>query len=220
MSASHGCPKWLYHALTQLVRFHRYVYHVDGSQSYMQVPSSRRQTRASGSSAAVCRCLLDCHSFSVLQNHRAVGLKQPFLVLQVKVPSGQPFGLELGTTDSTGDRHRLVFSTSFRAPHTKALHAQFPLPGLPRFVLWSLLVEPAVLCVELTMMWVRVCVVAQVHVDKFVCPIDGPHGCIPKQRRACVAGFHYCAWHLPAAQCVHLAESPTRDHPSWRGVWW
>ena len=62
----------------------------------------------------------------------AVGLKQPYLVLQLKVPSGQPFGVEFATTDVSGGRHRLLFSTAFREPHTKALHTQFPLPGLPR----------------------------------------------------------------------------------------
>lgn len=61
-----------------------------------------------------------------------VGLKQPYLVLQLKVPSGQPFGVEFATTDVSGGRHRLLFSTAFREPHTKALHTQFPLPGLPR----------------------------------------------------------------------------------------
>lgn len=62
-----------------------------------------------------------------------VDLRQPFLVLQVNIPPGRPFATEFSVTDSTGTRHRLMFSSAFRVPRRTSLHSQFPLCQVPRY---------------------------------------------------------------------------------------
>ncbi|CAM9243736.1 unnamed protein product [Ectocarpus fasciculatus] len=64
-----------------------------------------------------------------------LGLRQRHLVLQVLTSTSQdkPFSLELGLTDTSGTRRRLVLSSSFRALHCTPLHAQIPLVGLERY---------------------------------------------------------------------------------------
>lgn len=60
---------------------------------------------------------------------KSVGLRQRHLVVQVLTAASQdkPFSLELGVTDSSGTRRRLVLSSSFRALHCTPLHAQVDL---------------------------------------------------------------------------------------------
>jgi len=55
------------------------------------------------------------------------GLVQPILVLQVFLPQGKPFSVELGITDVTKTRRRLLFSSAFKEMSTNPLHARFPL---------------------------------------------------------------------------------------------
>jgi len=56
-----------------------------------------------------------------------LGLVQPILVLQVYLPQGKPFSVEIGITDQTRTRRRLLFSSAFKETSTNPLHARFPL---------------------------------------------------------------------------------------------
>ncbi|KAJ9519118.1 hypothetical protein QJQ45_007672 [Haematococcus lacustris] len=55
--------------------------------------------------------------------------------------AGQPFTLELGLTDSSGGRRRLILSTSFTEPRTSSLHCQVPFVPAARDT-WLNLVTP------------------------------------------------------------------------------
>jgi len=56
-----------------------------------------------------------------------LGLVQPILVLQVFLTVGKPFSVEIGITDDTITRRRLLFSSAFKEMSTNPLHARFPL---------------------------------------------------------------------------------------------
>eukprot|EP00397_Hematodinium_sp_SG-2012_P007306 GEMP01007349.1.p1 GENE.GEMP01007349.1~~GEMP01007349.1.p1 ORF type:complete len:1107 (+),score=299.75 GEMP01007349.1:334-3654(+) len=56
-----------------------------------------------------------------------LGLVQPILVMQVYLPQGKPFSVEIGITDATRTRRRLLFSSTFKEMSTNPLHARFPL---------------------------------------------------------------------------------------------
>ena len=59
---------------------------------------------------------------------RAVGLKQPYLVFQMLLPTGQYVSLEIVVADQEGTRRRLILSTSFCDIKSTPLHARVPLP--------------------------------------------------------------------------------------------
>ena len=65
---------------------------------------------------------------------RLLGLVQPYLVLQLTVPSQKPFALELSISDTTKARRRVLLSTSFREPVRTPLHTRLPLASLHREV--------------------------------------------------------------------------------------
>ena len=97
-----------------------YVYHCLGQGCKMQLPGERRASHSGASGLG-------------RGGHApAVCLTQPYLCLQLLVPDGAHFTVELIVADTDGGRHRLVLSTSFVSPKTTGLHAQIPLIGLPR----------------------------------------------------------------------------------------
>jgi hypothetical protein len=63
---------------------------------------------------------------------KSLGITDPCLVTQLYLPLRRPFALELRVTDASGDRRRLIFSTSFKNVVSNPLHAQIPLAILPR----------------------------------------------------------------------------------------
>lgn len=60
-------------------------------------------------------------------DRKALGLVQPILVLQVLLPTGQPFSFEVSVTDVSGTRRRLIFSKAFSEVKETPLHCQLPL---------------------------------------------------------------------------------------------
>jgi hypothetical protein len=69
-------------------------------------------------------------------DRRTLGLVQPYLVLQICVPAGKPFALELSISDTARARRRVLLSTSFREPVRTPLHTRLPLAALVRDV-WA-----------------------------------------------------------------------------------
>ncbi|KAI5067288.1 hypothetical protein GOP47_0017816 [Adiantum capillus-veneris] len=59
-------------------------------------------------------------------------LVQPYLVLQIFVPKGQHFALELRAADTQGTRRKMYFSTSFSELKANPLHCQIPLSMIMR----------------------------------------------------------------------------------------
>ncbi|MCO5583158.1 hypothetical protein L7F22_037067 [Adiantum nelumboides] len=59
-------------------------------------------------------------------------LVQPYLVLQIFVPKGQHFSLELRAADTQGTRRKMYFSTSFSELKSNPLHCQIPLSMIMR----------------------------------------------------------------------------------------
>ncbi|MCO5547521.1 hypothetical protein L7F22_000971 [Adiantum nelumboides] len=59
-------------------------------------------------------------------------LVQPYLVLQIFVPKGQHFSLELRAADNQGTRRKMYFSTSFSELKSNPLHCQIPLSMIMR----------------------------------------------------------------------------------------
>ena len=57
-----------------------------------------------------------------------MGLKQPYLVFQIFVPTGQHISFEVGVSDAESTRRRLLFSSSFSDVKATTLHCQVPLP--------------------------------------------------------------------------------------------
>ncbi|KAI0237237.1 hypothetical protein LSAT2_012249 [Lamellibrachia satsuma] len=65
----------------------------------------------------------------------ALTLIQRFLVLQLNVPKGQDFSIDLGVTDVQSSKMRLVLSTTYREIQPNQLHVKIPL-GLIRRQKW------------------------------------------------------------------------------------
>ncbi|KAH7387925.1 hypothetical protein KP509_16G048600 [Ceratopteris richardii] len=68
-------------------------------------------------------------------------LVQPYLVLQIFVPRGQHFSLELRAADTQGTRRKMYFSTSFSELKTNPLHCQIPLSMIMRNTWLSLALD-------------------------------------------------------------------------------
>ncbi|XP_069392653.1 protein CFAP20DC isoform X2 [Paralichthys olivaceus] len=68
----------------------------------------------------------------------SLGLLQRFLVLQVNIPHGKDFSIELVITDSEHMKRRLYFSTVHKELTATLLHARIPFVGLKRDI-WSTL---------------------------------------------------------------------------------
>ncbi|KAM9859356.1 protein CFAP20DC [Aulostomus maculatus] len=66
----------------------------------------------------------------------SLGLLQRFLVLQVNIPPGKDFSIELVITDMGHLKRRLYLSTVYREFSATVLHAKIPLIGLHRNI-WS-----------------------------------------------------------------------------------
>lgn len=68
------------------------------------------------------------------RNKQGLGLVQPYLVLQVFLPQSRerPFSLEIGITDCSRTRRRLLFSAASREAQTNQQHARFPLTSVRR----------------------------------------------------------------------------------------
>lgn len=65
----------------------------------------------------------------------SLGLIQRHIVLQIFVPKGADFSVDLGIQDLTGSKRRLHFSTAIRETNTTPLHSKVPL-GLLRRDIW------------------------------------------------------------------------------------
>jgi hypothetical protein len=59
----------------------------------------------------------------------AVGIVQRFLCVQLLVPIGSPCSFELGVSDSSGNRRRILLSSAFRGLERTPLHGKVPLDG-------------------------------------------------------------------------------------------
>jgi len=68
------------------------------------------------------------------KSRQSLGLVHPFLVFQVLLPQNRekPFSLELGVTDGSRTRRRLLLSASFLEAQTSPQHARLPLSGVRR----------------------------------------------------------------------------------------
>ncbi|GFR48952.1 hypothetical protein Agub_g10966 [Astrephomene gubernaculifera] len=86
-------------------------------------------------SSGVCRLALP------RDERGSLGLTQPHLLLQLAIGVGVPFSLEVGLTDSTCTRRRVILSASFSELKCTPLHCQVPFTSLPRDV-WLNLVLP------------------------------------------------------------------------------
>ena len=87
---------------------------------------------------------------------RLLGLVQPYLVLQLTVPSQKPFALELSISDTSKARRRVLLSTSFREPVRTPLHTRLPLASLHREVWLNLtfdLVDLVAKCFPAATFW-------------------------------------------------------------------
>jgi hypothetical protein len=79
----------------------------------------------------------------VFRTGSAVGLVQPFLVLQSLFPSDTQAFVELTVTDEKRTRRRLILSTAFKDVSSNELHAQVPLSLLKRGVWLNLCIDVA-----------------------------------------------------------------------------
>lgn len=59
---------------------------------------------------------------------KTLGIVQPWFCLQLNIPKGKSFSLELVISETTGQHHRVHFSTSFRGWDTNELHARIAWP--------------------------------------------------------------------------------------------
>eukprot|EP00931_Biecheleriopsis_adriatica_P057074 TRINITY_DN33848_c0_g1_i1.p1 TRINITY_DN33848_c0_g1~~TRINITY_DN33848_c0_g1_i1.p1 ORF type:complete len:1149 (+),score=286.76 TRINITY_DN33848_c0_g1_i1:243-3449(+) len=68
------------------------------------------------------------------RSKQGLGLVQPFLVFQIFLPQNRdrPFSLEIGVTDGSRTRRRLLLSASSHEAQTNAMLARLPLAGLRR----------------------------------------------------------------------------------------
>ena len=62
------------------------------------------------------------------ERRTVLGLTHRFFVVQLRVPDGGPFTLELDFLDAARRRRRLVFSSAFKAVDRTELHVKVPLP--------------------------------------------------------------------------------------------
>lgn len=77
---------------------------------------------------------------SLPKDKSSIYLIQPFLNLQLYIPQGANFSLELLISDLSGDRRRFFLSTAQYETKINALHVNLPIPGLLRgkWVLFSI----------------------------------------------------------------------------------
>jgi hypothetical protein len=59
---------------------------------------------------------------------KTLGIVQPWFCLQLNIPKGKSFSLELVVSETTGQHHRVHFSTSFRGWDANELHARIAWP--------------------------------------------------------------------------------------------
>lgn len=59
---------------------------------------------------------------------KTLGIVQPWFCLQLNIPKGKSFSLELVISETTGQHHRVHFSTSFRGWDANELHARIAWP--------------------------------------------------------------------------------------------
>jgi hypothetical protein len=69
---------------------------------------------------------------SLPKDKSSIYLIQPFLNLQLYIPQGANFSLELLMSDLSGDRRRFFLSTAQYEAKINALHVNLPMPGLLR----------------------------------------------------------------------------------------
>ncbi|GIL53022.1 hypothetical protein Vafri_8735, partial [Volvox africanus] len=77
-------------------------------------------------SSGACRMVLPKDDRSTL------GLVQPHLLLQLEVGVGTPFSVEVGLSDASATRRRVILSSSFSELKCTPLHCQVPFTCLPR----------------------------------------------------------------------------------------
>ncbi|KAH6568005.1 hypothetical protein BASA60_008837 [Batrachochytrium salamandrivorans] len=70
-------------------------------------------------------------------------LIQPFLVMQLYVPNGQPFSIELSVSDLNGNQRRFFLSTAHKEIKSTALHCGIPLGAIKRGVWLNICLDMA-----------------------------------------------------------------------------
>ncbi|GIM07055.1 hypothetical protein Vretimale_11292 [Volvox reticuliferus] len=94
-------------------------------------------------STGACRMALPKDDRSTL------GLMQPHLLLQLEVGVGTPFSVEVGLSDASATRRRIILSSSFSELKCTPLHCQVPFTCLPRECWLNLVLPVAELAVVL-----------------------------------------------------------------------
>eukprot|EP00198_Chlamydomonas_reinhardtii_P002011 XP_001691347.1 predicted protein [Chlamydomonas reinhardtii] len=89
----------------------------------------------------VFACGAGCKMALPRDDRSSLGLSQPHLLLQLEIGLGGPFSVEVGVTDSSGTRRRMILSSSFSELKSTPLHCQVPLSSVPRDA-WLNLVLP------------------------------------------------------------------------------
>jgi hypothetical protein len=82
-----------------------YVYELEGTSARMQLPQTDRQ---------------------------ALGLSQPFLAIQLKIPAQKGFAMEVALLDATRKRRRILWNAGNKETVSTALHARVPLGPIIR----------------------------------------------------------------------------------------
>ncbi|CAG5120808.1 unnamed protein product, partial [Candidula unifasciata] len=72
---------------------------------------------------------------------QSLSLVQRFLVLQLYLPKGVDFSLELGATDLGNNKRRILLSTAQKETQVTPLHAKFPLTIVRRAVWLNLVID-------------------------------------------------------------------------------
>ncbi|KAG2436077.1 hypothetical protein HYH02_011588 [Chlamydomonas schloesseri] len=80
----------------------------------------------------VFACGAGCKMALPRDDRSSLGLSQPNLLLQLEIGLGGPFSVEVGVTDSSGTRRRMILSSSFSELKSTPLHCQVPLSSVPR----------------------------------------------------------------------------------------
>ncbi|KAK3103082.1 hypothetical protein FSP39_016320 [Pinctada imbricata] len=75
------------------------------------------------------------------KDRQSLTLIQRYLIFQIFIPRGQEFSFELGVTDLSNNKRRILLSTSQKESHVTPLHAKVPLTILRRHVWLNLCLD-------------------------------------------------------------------------------
>ena len=82
-----------------------------------------------GLACVLCVCATGCADAAL---YTTVGLTQRYFIVQLWVHQDKAFSVELGLSDHSGTRRRILVSSAFKDVVVNPLHAQMPADVIPR----------------------------------------------------------------------------------------